>query len=90
MFYENVKDAIQALPVPHFKYNGSCLYENQKEYVLSLADIHAGANFKSENNEYSLEICAHRFDRLLNYMITYVQEHNITKLDIAELGDSVS
>ena len=89
LFYENVKDAIQTLPVPHFQYDDSCLYENQKEYVLSLADIHAGANFKSENNEYSFEICADRFNKLLNYMITYVQEHNITKLNVAELGDSV-
>ena len=89
LFYENVKDAIQSLPVPHFKHDDSCLYKNQKEYILSLADIHAGANFKSENNEYSLGICEDRFNKLLNYMIAYVQEHNITKLDIAELGDSV-
>ncbi len=89
LFYENVKDAIQTLPVPHFKYDGSCLYENQKEYVLGLADIHAGANFKSENNEYSLEICTDRFNKLLNYMIDYVQEYNITKLNVVELGDSV-
>ena len=89
LFYENIKNAIQALPVPHFTYDGSRLHESQKEYLLSIADIHGGANFKSENNEYSLEICANRFNKLLNYMIPYVQKHNITKLNVVELGDSI-
>jgi negative regulator of genetic competence, sporulation and motility len=89
LFYENIKDVIQTLPVPHFTYEDSQLYGNQKEYLLSIADIHGGANFKSENNEYSLEICAKRFNKLLNYMIAYVQEHNITKLNVVELGDSI-
>lgn len=89
LFYENIKDVIQTLPIPHFTYEDSQLYGNQKEYLLSIADIHGGANFKSENNEYSLEICAKRFNKLLNYMIAYVQEHNITKLNVVELGDSI-
>lgn len=88
LFYENVKDAITTLPLPEL-YPVSCELEEIKEYVLTIADIHAGANFVSENNQYSLDICKDRFDRLLGDTIKFVQDKGISKLKIVEMGDTI-
>lgn len=91
LFYNNIRDAIPVLPVPRFTYKSTESTNNtqENEYLLTIADIHAGANFKSENNEYSLSICEQRFNKLLNKMIEYVQSNDITKLNILELGDTI-
>lgn len=88
-FYENVRDTIQSFPTPHFEYDNDTLNSNEREYVLTLADIHAGSKFKSENNEYSMEICEQRFAKLFSYMVDYVQKNDIRKLKIIGMGDDI-
>ena len=56
MYYEYVGNVCTALPLPEFQ---PLYYDsdgNELGYLMSLADIHYGAKFKSENNEYSTEI----------------------------------
>ena len=89
LFYDNIKDSIESFPTPHFEYDVNCVNSNNREYVLSLADIHAGSKFKSENNEYSMEICEQRFAKLFNDMVDYIQKNNINKLKIIGLGDDI-
>ena len=90
LFYENIRDTIQALPMPKIiAGNSDYLIDYRKEYVLTIADIQAGANFKTANNEYSLAICQSRFNKLLDMMIEYVQFHNVNKVHVVELADSI-
>ena len=90
LFYENIRDTIQALPMPEIVAGSSdYLIDYRKEHVLTLADIQAGANFKIVNNEYSLKICEERFNKLLDMVIEYVQYNNVRKLHVVELGDSI-
>lgn len=90
LFYENIRDTIQALPMPKIiAGNSDYLIDHHKEYVLTIADIQAGANFKTANNEYSLVICQSRFNKLLDMMIEYVQFHNVNKMHVVELADSI-
>lgn len=90
LFYENIKDAIQSLPMPNIIAGSSdYLVDYGKEYVLAIADIQAGANFKIENNEYSLAICEDRFNKLLDMLIEYVQFYNVNKLHVVELADTI-
>lgn len=90
LFYENIRDTIAALPMPRIiAGNSDYLIDYGKEYLLTIADIQAGAKFKLDTNEYSLEICERRFEKLLDMMIEYVQFYSVNKLHIAELGDSV-
>jgi len=79
---------ITTLPLPEF-YPTISELENVKEYVLSIADIHAGATFTSENNEYSLDICKERFETLLGETIQFVQDKNLSKIKVIEMGDSI-
>lgn len=88
LFYENIKNSLDTLPLPDF-YPIISELDSQKEYCLTIADIHAGAKFKSENNEYSLDICKERFQVLLGETIKFVQEKGISKIKIVELGDSI-
>ena len=53
LFYENIADEINTLNVPEFI--GLDYSANYKEYIISIADIHAGANFITETYKYSFE-----------------------------------
>lgn len=89
LFYENVKCAIKTLPVPEFINSRVYFPENAKEYVLTLADIQAGANFKLECNEYSLDICKQRFNYLLDRVAGYVSDNKLNKIHVVSLGDDI-
>lgn len=88
LFYEQVHTLAQTIPVPEF--NALQIKEDIKEtYVLCLADIHAGAKFKSLTNEYSLEIMQDRFDLLSVDVINFIEKHGVKKLIVLGLGDTV-
>ena len=91
LFYENIRNAIETLPLSLSNFKRDLTqFNSQKEYVLTIADIHAGASFTSKNNEYSLTICKERFQTLLNETIKFVQEKNLSKIKVLELGDTIS
>ena len=50
LFYEDIKNNINVLDFPEFQLISNRLPE--VEYLLTIADIHCGANFISENNKY--------------------------------------
>lgn len=89
LFYENVKDAIQYIDVPEFVPDYMCEYDDSNEYVLTIADIHAGARFDVDTNHYSLDECARRFSVLAEHMALYVKEHHVYKLNVMCLGDCI-
>ena len=87
LFYENVADEIKELVVPEFV--GLDCSVNDKEYIISIADIHAGANFITETNKYSFEEITNRFNKLLNYSINFICEHQLSNIKVLCLGDDV-
>ena len=88
LFYEQVHSLGQTIPVPEF--NAIQVKEDDNEtYVLCLADIHAGAKFKSLTNEYSLEIMQNRFELLVVDIVNFIENHKVNKLIVLGLGDSV-
>ena len=89
MFYENVRNAILTLPMPKITYCADDVYNRDKEYLLAIADIQAGARFSLDCNEYSLDICESRFNKLLNMVINYVLDNHVFKLRIVGLGDTI-
>lgn len=89
MFYENVRNAILTLPMPEITYCADDVYNRDKEYLLAIADIQAGARFSLDCNEYSLDICKSRFNKLLNMVVNYVLDNHVFKLHIVGLGDTI-
>lgn len=89
LFYENLRDAITTLPMPVFTDYGNAAERSEKEYLLAIADIQAGAKFKLDCNEYSLAVCKDRFNELLRMVVDYVLDNHVFKLNIVGLGDTI-
>lgn len=87
LFYENIRESFQSLPLPVFKEID--IEDNEREYFLCLTDIHYGSSFKSFNNTYSIEECEKRFNNLFNKLVKEIEEQGITKLNVLNLGDSI-
>lgn len=90
MYFEYVGSLCESLPLPEF--NPLLEYvsdDYEHEYLLSIADVHYGAKFVSENNEYSPEIAKERFECLTNKCITFIEDKHISKLHIVSLGDMI-
>ena len=87
LFYENVAKEVSLYEVPNFKYVDTSKHQN--EYILSIADIHAGANFVTETNEYSLEEVTRRFKKLYSDVVNFVIDKKISNLKILCMGDDI-
>ena len=88
MFYENIKNAIETLPMPEIV--RECTpFGDEKAYLLAIADIHAGAKFDLPTNSYSMEECKRRFGVLLDQVSNYVKENGINYLYVASLSDDI-
>ena len=88
LFYENVRDSKDRLPLPKFNeilLNDYC----DGQYLLSIADIHYGATFESENNSYSREEVKRRFEVLLYKTRQIIKKNEISTINIIELADTV-
>ena len=79
LFYENVANEVSLYEVPNFKYVD--ISKHQNEYILSIADIHAGANFVTETNEYSLEEITKRFEKLYSDVVNFIIDKKISMGD---------
>lgn len=86
-FYEKIADAVQILPVPEFRPLPAP--DNDREYVLTISDIHYGSTFDSENNCYSRQIAKERLEDLCGQVIDFVQLNGLTHLYVLSLGDLI-
>ena len=94
LYYEQIGNMITALPSPIFdvEYNSEIAdIENSAEesYLLTIADIHSGATFKTEYNEYSPEIMIERFEYLTERIINFIKNHKCKVLYVVGLGDFI-
>lgn len=87
MYYEFIGSVMNPIPCPNFKPLN--VYDGDTEYLCCISDIHYGAKFISENNEYSIKICEDRFNLLLSDLIDFIEKKQINKINIAELGDTI-
>ncbi|HBJ1650340.1 TPA: hypothetical protein LA460_000244 [Clostridium botulinum] len=88
LFYENIRDSKDRLSLPKFEY----LEENEElnsGYILSIADLHYGATFKSENNIYNREEVKRRLEILLEKTKKIIKKNSINKLTVIELADTI-
>lgn len=88
MYYEFVGKLCNTLPLPEF-YPVFISRDIDKQYLVTIADVHYGAKFVSENNEYSPEIARERFENLTGELIDFVKNSAINTIHIASLGDLI-
>lgn len=87
LFYENIGDFINQLPIPEFE--ELPIKESNGEYILCWSDLHYGADFISENNMYSREECKRRLQILTSKVKNMCKEKHINSLHILGLGDDI-
>lgn len=87
LFFENVEKAKERLEPPTLMPTYDI--DNDKESVVGMGDIHYGAKFKSKNNEYSRNICKERFEELLGTLSIYIQDNQLSKIKILNVGDTI-
>lgn len=88
-FYKLIANEIKRLPAPDFLQVVPASESNEREFVMTIADLHIGACFESVNNSYSIKIASERFEKLLTETIKFVQDKKINRLKIVSLGDIV-
>lgn len=89
LYYEYVGNIIEALPMPTFEPLFECVEENVVNYLVCLSDLHYGAVFKSENNEYSPTIFKDRLEYLTERIYDFVYKKKLSKIHVACLGDTL-
>lgn len=87
LFYENIRDAIETLPPPEVKPFPA--KASDKEYILTISDLHYGSTYTSENNRYSRDICRQRLNTLLGEVIEFVKYEGVEHLNVVSLGDTI-
>lgn len=88
LYYEYIGAVTQSLPLPEFDeiYNNTSV---NMDYVLTIADCHYGATFKTPYNEYSPEIFKQRLGRLLHKTIQFVNNNELQFITVVGLGDDI-
>lgn len=89
LFYENIAEQIPLTTVD-IPADVEPREANRKEYVLTISDIHLGAEFRSLNNEYGVEECARRFAILRERTLDFIKDNNLTHLIVINLGDDIA
>ena len=88
LFLETLSEIVETLPLPEFKPLPK-KEEGSLEWVLGVADMHYGAKFTSENNEYSREICKQRLEFLAGFCKDFCVKNNIRTLKVLNGGDTL-
>ena len=89
LYYEYVGSVCNSLPVPEFKPLFDD-YDRNVEYSAEISDLHFGAKFVSQNNEYSKEIAKERLELFLGDIIDFVQEKRLSHISLVSLGDTLA
>ncbi len=87
MFWEEIKNSIETVEPPVFREID--LMSGERIGLVGISDIHFGKRFESINNKYSMEIAVERLNLLLNEIIDWIKDRNITYLHIVNCGDSL-
>lgn len=87
LFYELVGQYVQRLSVPEFE--PRVPDDSFTDYIVTFGDIHYGAEFVSEHNEYSPTIAKERIKVMCGDIIDFVQKHNLSHITIVNLGDDI-
>ena len=88
LFYEQIGQYIKSKSVE--KFNPIYKPKNKRmKYLLGIADIHANAKWKTNTNEYSMDIVEKRLKLLLAETIQFIKEKQLDELNIVLLGDLI-
>ena len=75
----------QYLPLPQYKTPEI----DDARMIVSLSDLHYGANHKNYFSEYSTDILRQRLDAYSNYAIDYAKKYDVKEILVLNAGDAI-
>ena len=87
-FKDLMRDAVKDITkLPVVKYEGNN-DGNGAEAVLMLSDLHIGVAINNYFNNYNIDICRRRLEKVLQDTIRYCNSENVKRLYVLLLGDT--
>ncbi len=86
---EEIKQASQSIKIEIPKYKGVEIDNCDKDYILTVADIHTGKKGEALNNYYDLDVLQSRMWQIRDETIEIIKEKQIKTLKILALGDLI-
>ena len=86
---DEVKQAIKTVKVSVPEYIGVAEENYEKDYLLTIADIHTGKKGESLNNYYDLDVLQKRMWQIRDEVTELVKEKQVKTLKILSLGDLI-
>lgn len=87
---EAMKEAVSSVnKLPSFKPAVNINTNNTTEAVLLLSDLHIGVECDNFYNKYNTKIAGERLSKVVDETINYCKCHNVSKLNILNLGDMI-
>lgn len=86
---DEVKQAIKEVKVTIPEYKGILDENYEKDYLLTIADIHTGKKGEALDNYYDLDVLQDRMWKIRDEVIELVKEKQIKTLKILALGDLI-
>lgn len=87
---EILVDAVQHGELPRLDYSPGIVFQSDNDLLVSLNDIHYGANVKNAWNEYNSDICRDMMNRYLNRIVSICQTHGSENCICWMNGDAIS
>lgn len=88
LFYEQIGQYIKSKECKKLQPHRIPKNKNMK-YLLGIADVHAGAKWATNTNEYDMKIVHDRFEILLEEVESFIDDKQLDELNIALLGDLI-
>ena len=86
---DEVKEAIKTVKVDIPEYKGINDNNYNKDYLLTIADIHTGKKGESLDNYYDLDVLQNRMWQIRDEVVELIKEKQIKTLKILSLGDLI-
>lgn len=86
---DEIKESIENIDIDIPEYKGSYITDANKEYMLTISDIHTGRKGESLDNYYSLDVLQDRMWQVRDEVIELIKEKSIGRLTILSLGDLI-
>lgn len=86
---DEVKKVIKTVEIKVPEYKGITHIDSEKEYLLTISDIHTGKKGEALDNYYDLDTLQDRMWQIRDDVIELVQEKQIKNLKILALGDLI-
>jgi len=88
--YDIIQETIQSGNLPKIEFNYKTIEHTDNDLLVSLNDLHFGANIKNAWNTYNSDICKERLNDYFNEILRIKELHNSENCYVSANGDLIN